>query len=73
MDKVNKHSIVFKYWNNIEIMWDYEFSFTVSIDGKIVNSFQDLDIKNVEQAQRSADEWLEVELEEEKLRYADAY
>ena len=73
MDKVNKHSIVFKYWNNIEIMWDYEFSFTVSIDGKIVNSFQDLDVKNIDQAQRSADEWLEVELEEEKLRYADAY
>tara|TARA_R100001082_G_scaffold19736_1_gene9639 strand:+ start:485 stop:706 length:222 start_codon:yes stop_codon:yes gene_type:complete len=73
MGKVNKHSIVFKYWNNIEIMWDEEYSFTVSIDGKIVNSFQDLDIKNIDQAQRSADEWLEMELEEEKLRYADAY
>lgn len=73
MGKVNRHSIVFKYWDNIEIIWDEEYSFTVSIDGKIVNSFQDLDIKNIDQAQRSADEWLEMELEEEKLRYADAY
>ena len=73
MGKVNKHSVVFKYWNNIEIMWDEEYSFTVSIDGKIVNSFQDLDIKTIEQAQQSANEWLEMELEEEKLRHADAY
>ena len=73
MGKVNRHSIVFKYWDNIEIIWDEEYSFTVSIDGKIVNSFQDLDIKNIDQARRSADEWLEMELEEEKLRHADAY
>ena len=65
--------VVFKYENNIEIMWNGSATFNVFVDGKNVNCFTEYDIETIEQAQRSADEWLAMELEEEKLRHADDY
>ena len=65
--------VVFKYENNIEISWNGSATFNVFVDGKNVNCFTDYDIKTIEEAQQSADEWLAMELEEEKLRHADDY
>ena len=65
--------VVFKYEDNIEISWNGSATFNVFVNGKNVNCFTEYDIKNIDQAQRSADEWLAMELVEEKLRYADAY
>jgi hypothetical protein len=70
VDKITS-DVVFKYENNIEISWNGSATFNVFVDGKAVNCFTEYDIKNIEQAQQSADEWLEMELEEEKLRYAE--
>ena len=65
--------VVFKYEDNIEIIWNGFGTFNVFVDGKNVNCFTDYDVKTMEEAQQSADEWLAMELEEEKLRHADAY
>tara|TARA_B100000900_G_scaffold349673_1_gene315921 strand:+ start:327 stop:545 length:219 start_codon:yes stop_codon:yes gene_type:complete len=65
--------VVFKYENNIEIMWNGSATFNVFVDGKNVNCFTEYDIKTIDEAQQSADEWLAMELEEEKLRHADDY
>ena len=64
--------VVFKYENNIEISWNGSATFNVFVDGKNVNCFTEYDIETIDQARKSADEWLAMELEEEKLRYADA-
>ena len=64
--------VVFKYEDNIEIIWNGFGTFNVFVDGKNVNCFTEYDIETIDQAQKSADEWLAMELEEEKLRYADA-
>ena len=72
MDQITS-DVCFKYENNIEITWNGSATFNVFVDGKNVNCFTEYDIETIEQAQRSADEWLHSELEEEKLRYADAY
>jgi hypothetical protein len=71
--KLINSDVVFKYENNIEISWNGSATFNVFVDGKNVNCFTEYNIETIEQAQRSADEWLHSELEEEKLRYADAY
>ena len=71
--KLINSDVVFKYEDNIEISWNGSATFNVFVDGKNVNCFTEYDIETIEQAQRSADEWLHSELEEEKLRYADAY
>ena len=71
--KLVNSDVVFKYENNIQISWNGSATFNVFVDGKNVNCFTEYDIETIEQAQRSADEWLHSELEEEKLRYADAY
>ena len=65
--------VVFKYEDNIEIIWNGFGTFNVFVDGKNVNCFTDFTVRNSYQAQQSADEWLAMELEEEKLRHADAY
>jgi len=65
--------VVFKYENNIEISWNGSATFNVFVDGKNVNCFTEYDIKTIDEAQQSADEWLAMELEEEKLRHADDY
>ncbi len=72
MDQITS-DVCFKYENNIEITWNGSATFNVFVDGKNVTCFNEYDIKNIDQAQQSADEWLAMELEEEKLRYADAY
>tara|TARA_R100000008_G_C3564197_1_gene158122 strand:+ start:555 stop:773 length:219 start_codon:yes stop_codon:yes gene_type:complete len=72
MDKIIS-DVVFKYEDNIEISWNGSATFNVFMNGKAVNCFTEYDIKNIDQAQQTADEWLAMELEEEKLRYADAY
>ena len=63
----------FKYEDNIEITWNGGATFNVFVDGKNVNCFTDYDVNTMEEAQQSADEWLAMELEEEKLRHADDY
>ena len=65
--------VVFKYEDNIEIIWNGFGTFNVFVDGKNVNCFTDFTVRNSDQAPQSADEWLAMELEEEKLRHADAY
>ena len=65
--------VVFKYEDNIEIIWNGFGTFNVFVDGKNVNCFTDFTVRNSDQAQQSADEWLAMELEEEKLRHADDY
>jgi len=68
-----KSDIRFKYENDIEIEWNGSATFNVFNGGKNVNCFTDYSAKTMEQAQKSADEWLEEQLEEEKLRNADSY
>ena len=65
--------IAFKYDNNIEILWDGDVNFTIQQDGKVMQSFKDVNVKNKEQAEASADAQLAEILEEEKLRHADEH
>tara|TARA_R100000750_G_scaffold60983_1_gene51057 strand:+ start:47 stop:256 length:210 start_codon:yes stop_codon:yes gene_type:complete len=67
-----KSDIRFKYENDIEIAWNGSATFNVFNGGKNVNCFTDYSAKTMKQAQKSADEWLEEQLEEEKLRNADS-
>jgi len=71
MDKIES-DVIFKYENNIEIIWNGLATFNVFVDGNNVNCFTHT-VENLDQARDVADEWLAMELEEEKLRYADAY
>ena len=66
-----KSDIRFKYENDIEIEWNGSATFNVFTDGKNVNCFTDYNCKTMEQAQQSADEWLEEQLQEEMLDNAD--
>ena len=61
--------IAFKYDNNIEILWNGDVDFTIQQDGKVMQSFKDVNVKNKEQAEASADAQLAEILEEEKLSY----
>ena len=65
--------ITFKYDDNIEIIWNGDVDFTIQQDGKVMQSFKDVNVKNKEQAEASADEQLAEILEEEKLRHADEH
>ena len=65
--------IAFKYDNNIEILWDGDVNFTIQQDGKVMQSFKDVNVNNKEQAEASSDEELDEILEEEKLRHADEH
>tara|TARA_Y100001951_G_C11219155_1_gene227662 strand:+ start:346 stop:606 length:261 start_codon:yes stop_codon:yes gene_type:complete len=65
--------ILFEYPDyQVEIEWNGSATFNVFNGGKNVNCFTDYSAKTMEQAQKSADEWLEEQLEEEKLRNADS-
>ena len=66
-----KSDIRFKYENDIEIEWNGSATFNVFNGGKNVECFTDYDCKTMEQAQKSADEWLEEQLQEEMLDNAD--
>ena len=63
--------ITFKYDDNIEIIWNGDVDFTIQQDGKVMQSFKALNVKNKEEAETAADEQLAEILEEEKLRHAD--
>lgn len=65
--------ITFKYDNNIEILWNGDVDFTIQQDGKVMQSFKALNVKNKEEAETAADEQLAEILEEEKLRHADEH
>ena len=67
-----KSNIRFKYEDDIEIEWNGSATFNVFNGGRNVNCFTDNNCKTMEQAQKSSDEWLEEQLEEEKLRNADS-
>ena len=64
--------VTYKYENNIDIVWNGLATFNVFVDGNNVNCFTHT-VENESQARWVADEWLAMELEEEKLRSADAY
>ena len=64
--------ILFEYPDHqVEIEWNGSATFNVFTDGKNVNCFTDYNCKTMEQAQQSADEWLEEQLQEEMLDNAD--
>ena len=72
MDKIES-DVIFKYENNIEILWNGDVDFTIQQDGKVMQSFKALNVKNKEEAETAADEQLAEILEEEKLRHADEH
>ena len=61
----------FEFEQNIKIVWNGSATFNVFNDGKEVNVFTDYTCKTIEQAKQSAEEWLEEQLQEERLRNAD--
>ena len=63
----------FHYDNDISIYWNRSETFTVWNSGKEVNYFTVPESMTPKQAEENADEWLAEQLEEEKLRHADAY
>ena len=64
--------ILFEYPDHqIEIEWNGSATFNVFTGGKKVNCFTDNNCRTMEQAQKSADEWLEEQLQEEMLDNAD--
>ena len=64
--------ILFEYPDHqIEIEWNGSATFNVFTGGQNVNCFTDNNCRTMEQAQKSADEWLEEQLKEEMLDNAD--
>ena len=57
----------FEFDYNIKIVWNGSATFTVFNNGKEVNVFTDYTCMTIEQAKQSAEEWLDNELQEEKL------
>ena len=57
----------FEFEHNIKIVWNGSATFNVFNDGKEVNVFTDYTCKTIEQAKQSAEEWLEEQLQEERL------
>ena len=65
--------ILFEYPDHqIEIEWNGSATFNVFNGGQNVNCFTDYSCKTMEQAQKSADEWLEEQLQEEMLDNVDS-
>ena len=67
-----KSDIRFKYENDIEIEWNGSATFNVFNGGKNVECFTDYGCKTMEQAQKSAEEWVEAQLQEELIDNADS-
>ena len=57
----------FEFEHNIKIVWNGSATFNVFNNGKEVNVFTDYTCKTIEQAKQSAEEWLEEQLQEERL------
>ena len=65
--------ILFEYPDHkIEIEWNGSATFNVFNGGHNVNCFTDNNCRTMEQAQKSADEWLEEQLQEEMLDNVDS-
>ena len=65
--------IVFEYPDHqIEIEWNGSATFNVFNGGRNVNCFTDYNCKTMEQAQKSAEEWVEAQLQEEMIDNADS-
>ena len=65
--------ILFEYPDHqIEIEWNGSATFNVFNGGQNVNCFTDNNCKTMDQAQKSADEWLEEQLKEEMLDNVDS-
>jgi len=71
MSKYN--GLWFFYDDDISIYWNRSHTFNVYVDKNEVNCFTVMESMTPKQAEEQADEWLEYELEEEKLRHADAF
>ena len=67
----NYDGLWFYYDNDVSIYWNRSKTFNVFNGGRNVNCFTDYDCRTMEQAQKSADEWLEEQLQEEMLDNAD--
>ena len=67
-----KSDIRFKYENDIEIEWNGSATFNVFNGGKNVECFTDYGCKTMEQAQKSAEEWVAAQLQEEMIDNADS-
>jgi len=67
----NYQGLWFYYDDDISIYWNRSKTFNVYSDGKEIDCFTDNNCKTMEQAQKSADEWLEEQLKEEMLDNAD--
>ena len=64
--------ILFEYPDHqVEIEWNGSATFNVFNGGRNVNCFTDYSAKTMDQAQKSANEWLEEQLKEETLDNAD--
>ena len=57
----------FEFEHSIKIVWNGSATFNVFNNGKEVNMFTYYTCKTIEQAKKSAEEWLDNELQEEKL------
>ena len=57
----------FEFEHSIKIVWNGSATFNVFNNCKEVNMFTDYTCKTIEQAKQSAEEWLDNELQEEKL------
>ena len=69
----SKSRILFEYPDHkIEIEWNGSATFNVFTGGKNVECFTDYNCKTMDQAQKSANEWLEEQLKEETLNNADS-
>ncbi len=69
---MSESRILFEYPDHqIEIEWNGSATFNVFTGGQNVNCFTNNNCRTMEQAQKSADEWLEEQLKEEMLDNAD--
>ena len=71
MSKYN--GLWFFYDDDVSIYWNRSQTFNVWNNGKEVNCFTVNETMTPKDAEVQADEWLEEQLEEEKLRHAPAY
>ena len=69
---MSESRILFEYPDHqVEIEWNGSATFNVFNGGRNVNCFTDYSAKTMEQAQKSSDEWLAEQLQEEMLDNAD--
>ena len=57
----------FEFEHSIKIVWNGSATFNVFNNDKEVNMFTDYSCKTIEEAKKSAEEWLGEQIPEEKL------